>query len=324
MRVRMLIKLFIPFFLLYLIYFLILEHHIFKNADLFSIRAQETFKLGFEKLDDKKIDYLILGDSSALYAINPMELSNQSFSKATIASSLYMAEKQLREIDVSKINKAIIISQTFIDDHYDMDIWGLLVPNGIMNFSDVNHLLNSSGRSWEDTKLATQYVMAKLHLTKHAASSLMKRFKKPQFDFEKYRTYLRHQLLISRGHLSEDPIRNMTSEYFKMPYELNFKRATSPPPQEIASLKAIIQIAEQNNLKVYFVKTPMATSHLNVNSDIYENSVNKLLEPIKSSNFTVINGWEYGQNLKFDNFLDFNHLNRDGAKKFTRFVQQKL
>lgn len=323
MRLRIIIKLFFPLCLFYIIYFLIIEKHIYKNADLFSIGAQETFSLASQDIKSN-VDYLIVGDSSSLYAINPLQLSKHSISKATVGSSVYMAEKQLRSIDVNMVQKAILISQTFIDDHYDMDVWGLLVPNGIMDFNDVTFLLNDSPELAGRADITLRYYLSKLHLNYFAAAALMKWFKKPHFDFKKYREYLKRQLTTNQGHLGIDPNRKMSLENFLLPYKDHFNHAISPAISELNSLKKIVNLAEKHHLLVYFIKTPMADAQTNINIDSYKASVNKLLSQVTSSNFKIIDGWTFGQSLAIDSYLDFNHLNQKGADEFTKFLKLEI
>lgn len=294
-------------------YWMLVDMWVYKNGNLFSVRTQEIYKLNSQVIDQKH-DYLIIGDSTCLYNIIPKILSESSKSYCLIGSSLYLTKKVLKSQDFSKVQKGIIITQTFIDDHYESDLWNLLVPNNIVNFKDV--LLTSNEPSI--ILNLTYYLLSKLHLTESSLNNLKQRFIMRGFDFDIYRTNFSKSILLANGHFSSNN-RNLSKKDFFAP-EKNYFHEISPPAIERSSLEFILNEAGKLNLPVYFVRTPRLKESAPTQYDL---SVVKYLKSFKGTNLTIIDDSYYPGLMKKD-FVDVSHLNQKGAETYTQQLKIKL
>ena len=298
---------------LFCLYWLIIEIWVYKNGNLFSIRTQEIYKLN-SYVRDQKHDYLIIGDSTCLYNIVPKVLSESSRSYCLIGSSLYLTKKVLKSQDFSKVQKGIIITQTFIDDHYDSDLWDLLIPNEIVKFKDV--LLTSNEPSL--ILNFTNYLLSKLHLTESSLNNLKQRLSMSDFDFDNYRSNFPTSVQEANGHF---PTRNrkLSEQEFYAPKE-NYSHEIAPPEIERSSLAYILNEAGKYNLPVFFVRTPRLKDST---STTYDSSVISYLKSFNDSNLKIIDG-SYYPALKKADFVDVSHLSGEGAEKYTQHLKIEL
>lgn len=320
-RIKLWLRIMLPVFFIASIFSLILEFQIYRNADLVSIRARETFKRAHLPLD-KDQDYLILGDSSALFSIAPKMISLNSSSRTMLGSSIYLSEKLLYELDLSRIKKGIILSQSFISDHYNRDLWRILVPNGLISLKQV-YELHEINNLYEYVSYGGRFWLSRLHLDAFAMEALMSRLKPQDFSHEDFRTAFILKLDRDAGHFETVSKKLLPYDKFVFPYYEIFNRSAQIPPRELRALLNIVTLAASKNIPVIFVKIPNASRSLNLNTERFDNSVSEILRQINSPYFRIIDGTLLA-NLERNDFLDFNHLNSQGAKKFSASLAREL
>lgn len=319
-RVKIILKILTFIFIFLFGYFFLMKKYVYPNH-LFSIRAIETYNRGFETLVES--DYLVTGDSTAFYSIDPRGISPDSQSRALLASPLLMTEKQLRSLDLTKIKKGLVLTQTFIDEHYHSDIWGLLVPNNLITLEDIELLTNSNQKMSVKISNFVNYILARLYLNEESMLALINYVNLPQ-KHSGYQENLRIRLNQTAGYLAEDPEKKLKNEQFMLPFFSHFSRPVSPPAGEINAFKKILAQLQARGLKVYFVKTPMAFEQTNVDIKIYQASVDEILKNLSSPNLIVVDGWNWGRQLDRADFIDFSHLNKNGAEKFSHFLRSSI
>lgn len=323
-RLKIILKVAFPLVSILAGYILFMEKHVYPHSNIYSIRAQETFRRSSGPILND-LDYVILGDSSALYSVAPLLLSGSSEGRTLLASSLFHSQQLIKKWDLKKIRKGLIISQSFIRDHYGLDIWSILVPNGIMTLDEIDHLLMGENTNWQTwAEIRWRFFLSRFHLDKYAAEAFIHRLRLTQQDYEDYRFLFQSSLEKNAGHFAENSDKVLPSTKFMAPYFNHFSNAVTIPSSELSTLKGIVQEAKKNDLKVFFLKTPMANYITRKDISSYIHSVDYLLNQIKDENFIVIDGLQMGKELDRSDFLDFNHLNARGAEKFSLFLKQQL
>lgn len=292
-------------------YLLVMHFFVYENGNLYSIRIQETYKFGMRRMPES-IDYLILGDSTCLYNISPKVLSTESHSACLVGGSLYLTKNVVNSLNFDNVKKGFIITQTFIDDHYDRDLWNLIIPNHLIHLSDVQKLSHLNPLS-----STIKFVLSSIHLTETSLVDLSVRFKMLAFDFKNYRKFFSKKIKDENGHYAADS-RHLNEDDFNRPLK-NFSLGISPPPIERETLIYFLNEAQKRRLHIYFVRTPRFQNNLH---EDYNQSVLEYLQTLKHPSLKIL---DYtSMDLKREDFLDVNHLNGKGAKKFSHKLKSDL
>ncbi len=328
-RFKTFLKIVIPILLVYIIYFLYLHFFAYPSDNVFSIRTAIKNHYNHHSIPSE-VDYLVLGDSSGLYSINPTLLSPNSYSASALAETAYKSHQTLTSLSNTKIKKGILITQTFISSHYDEDIWKIHVPIGILNFEDV--VLLHCGVSQENCnkydlfKIGLKFVVTKLYLTGYslqAATTSVKSF------FEVKHINAKQDFIDNitnnHGHYAS-PISLVLKRYqFLGPFYKDFQDdLPAPPSADLYYFKKIIAHAKNLGLNVYYVITPMCTNFINSDNSKYNRSLNNIIYQIKDENFKIIDGRSFNAQLDVTEYVDFNHLNEKGAIKFSKYLSDLL
>jgi hypothetical protein len=274
------------------------------------------------------VDYLILGDSTAFFGIDPTTLPGYSVSFSLPASSLYFSEKQLHEISPMKIRRGLLLTQSFVSDHYDLDLWSLLVPSRMLDLKDIFNILcaTHSCSLIKRIEIYSEYYLAKLYIGTYAIEYLVDRIRHLDRDYSNLQLDYYNNLKENRGFLSK--IGNVLP-----PTVFNYANAESllrpihpiPDSEKIALLK-MIGFANLHKIKIYFVIMPKADAYSSVSKTISEDTkyIKKFLAPFENEDFKVIDASLMSNAMKIEDFWDFSHLNILGAKKIGNFIRTQL
>lgn len=328
-RFNIILKHTAPVVLVYLIYFFTMEFYIYPYDNYLSVRTKLKKQYNSLKIPNE-VDYLVLGDSTALYSIQPRLLTPASYSAATLATSAMKTFEELLSLGDIKISKGIILTQTFTEAHYDEDLWKILIPAKIINLDQLYLLMCNKNKSdcnnIEKINLSIKYFTSKLHLSMYSFQTL-KGFLKNIIPNEfRISDDLYFKILVENNGSYSSPSSIKIRTYdFLAPYNQLFKHKQSKPPKiEISYIYDIINYAAKRKLNVFYVITPLASNFMNSSADKYDEGLEEVLKNIKASNFIIVNGRKFQKDLFRSDFTDYSHLNEEGAKKFTLYLSQLL
>ena len=328
-RFKTLTKIIAPVLLVYLVYCAYLRFFVYPSDNFFSIRTSLKDQYNHHSIPSE-VDYLVLGDSTGLYSINPTLLTSNSYSASALAESAYKSYLTLMSLTNTKISKGILITQTFIGSHYDEDIWKIHVPISILSFKDVTNIhCGINGDQCSDLqifKMRLKFILTKLYLTGYsfqAATGSLKSFFGAQLINDK-KDFIEN-INTNRGHYASPPGLVLKTYQFLNPFYNDFQHELPPPPSaELYYFRKIIEHAKNLGINVYYVITPMCTNFLNSDNSKYNKSLNDIIYQIKDENFTIIDGRPFNAQLSIPDYVDYNHLNKKGAIKFSKYLSELL
>ncbi|MBC7711770.1 MAG: hypothetical protein H7177_00425 [Rhizobacter sp.] len=324
------LKVFLPIFIPLCVYYFLVNHFIYPKGSPKSTRALASLNY-IESVKNTEVDYLVMGDSTAVYGINPAGLSKNSQSVSMIASPVYTAYKILEKLENIKINKGILLTQTFIYDHYDLDIWGYFVPNKIYSFNDVLTIFCLEKKPactiFEKLDIGTKYLLARAYLNSYALDEIQDRLKYRDRNYAgmyaAYSKILRDNkgfFKKKRRELAErsvflEPLR----EHFSMPLG-------SVPPAEIIYLRKIITYAKERHIPLYYIIMPTAAYALDRGgaTEPYRQSLKEFLKDDIGPDMQLVDTLPMEHLLNLGDFWDFNHVNDLGARKIESFLRSQL
>ena len=329
-KLKFISYIFVPFIFVYSLYFSLLDFYIYPHYNLFSARAliKKTY---LEKTLPSEVDYLVIGDSSGMYSVNPLILSENSFNMANVAQTAYFTYKKLIANSQLKINKGIIITQTFIPDHYNEDIWSVLIPIGEMNLTDVlNMYCHQSAESCSFGKkfeLVTKYFSHKLYLTTQSLSDMAKFFAQfPNDGHQEKLKYFKMFIAQNRGHYSSPVYAKSNIDEIETSWRKNFSTSiTEYPASEKKYLNLISKWAREKNVPLFFFVSPLATFvYPQFDTTEYSKSIQTILSQVDIPQKRIINSQKFKKLFIEEDFVDINHINEDGARKNTLALKNVL
>ena len=329
-KLKFICSIFVPFFVAYACYFSLLDFYVYPKYNLFSARAliKKTY---LEKSMPNEVDYLIIGDSSGMYSINPLVLSENSFNMANVAQTAYFTYKKLIANSKIKIKKGIIVTQTFIPDHYNEDVWSVLIPIGEMSLADVLDMYCpnfadecSVGKKIE---LISKYFSHKLYLTPHALSDLAKFIDQyPQDNRQDKLNYFENFIAEHRGHYSSPIETKSSQEEIESSWKKNFSTSVvDVPSSEKKYLDLISKWANERSVPLYFFITPLASLVFpQFDTNEYSKSIQAILAQVEIPQRRIIDSKSFKKLFIEDDFVDIDHINEDGARKNTLALKNVL
>lgn len=326
-RLVLFLKIVFPGLLLYSLYYLVMHFYLYPLGSPKIARARASYDhAGLYR--NAEVDYVILGDSTALYGLEPRKLSSRSVSFSMIASSLYSEYALLQKTEGMKIKKGIILTQTFISDHYNDSVWGISVPLGHFHFQDILTLFCDEQKSacsfYEKAELLTKYILAKGYLTTFAVQLLSDRLENYERSYgHLYQTFF-DVTVKTRGFFEKTGIGENTPGQFLAPYGHHFSHALGPvPPGEIRHFQKLIELASKKNAKIFFVIMPFANGG-KASAEAYRKSVKSLLLKRSAPPLKIIDLSVMESRLTAGDFWDYAHLNAEGARKVTLWLRKEL
>lgn len=323
LRIIKSVKFLVPVMILYFAYYFTMVDYVLPFGSRRSTRVQvaSAYQKMFRNVE---LDYLVIGDSTAYYGIDPDYLPGYSFSISQTASTTYSNYKSLIQLENVKIKKGIIITQSFIEDHYKFDVWGLYIPNKALDLNDTLNIFCGERRdhcfSWEKAFYSLKYYQSKFLLNPYTLRLL---YEWGEMGFPQYEGIFYgflESITIHKGFFNKNNTAP-TRDLFLAPYNLNFNRAIpSFPVSEIEYFKKIIEYAKEHNIKLYYVMLPTAASIYQLSLDEYEKSLFNIIGPLQSDHFEIVNMRGVEGEFVREDFWDFNHLNSNGVRKLKKHL----
>ena len=319
----------LPCFLVYFLYFTVERYYIYPRTNIHSSKL--IIKNHYiQKSIPSVVDFLVLGDSSGLYAINPTFFSEQSYSAANVGGTIFSSYNTLTSLFHIQITKGILLTQTFIREHYDEDIWSTLVPSRQIELKEIFELLCmhelTSCSLITKIKLTFNYYASFFYLNSEATSQLSNFIRNiNDLNLSNLTNWYRENIEKNHGHYASPVYKSLSDRNFKAPY-INFFSKNIPeiPKAEIEYLHKIAQFANQRKIKLYFVIAPLETRTQGNEESKYQIDLNKILKLVAAEGYIIIDGNAFSDQLSKDDFIDFNHLNKRGADKFSRHLAMKI
>ncbi|WP_299442366.1 hypothetical protein [uncultured Aquimarina sp.] len=257
----------------------------------------------------KDIETLILGDSHALYGINPQYIDAKAFNLANISQSLYFDELLFKKhIDSLNNLKQLILTISYFSlsklENSEESTWRKYFYSNLMDVDvpvisrfDVREYSLSLARRFRASVEFIKYYYENgeslVGCDSNGWGTLYETTTGVSLDKESWSTAKRH-------------------EDFLMDFEENITR-----------LQSIIEYCKKIKCKVYLVDMPVYHSYISLlNPDKFQkitNSCNKLAQD--NVNVTYIN-LRQDFRLEDSDFYDPDHLNHKGAKKYTEIINQ--
>ncbi len=329
-RFRLLSLTLAPITLLYAIYFILLNQWVYPHYNVFSARTLIKSRYNREAIP-KIVDYLIIGDSSALYSLNPKEISPLSFSASNLAASVYSSYKTLKSLNQIVITRGIIIGQTFTQKHYQEDLWEIMVPTNQLHLSEIVDMfcLHSTRSCSFNQKLflTTKYYFSKFYLTSHSFNEFIEFLKTfLESDNEKKIHYFEEFITKNNGHYASPSSSLTNHQELISSWGKSFKKnINGTPSSELFYLSKVIEYAKEHHVALYFIGAPLAPlPELAQSYPVYRQQVSEFLSKINLQGLKFISPDETNYHMNINDFVDINHLHQDSAKKFTKIVVKSL
>ncbi|MDH7444974.1 hypothetical protein [Aquimarina sp. 2201CG14-23] len=255
------------------------------------------------------IETLILGDSHALYGVNPEYMDAKAFNLANSSQSIYFDELLFKKhIDSLKNLKQLIISISYFNlsqrENTKGDTWrkyfysnqmDLEVPI-VSNFDIKEYSLALTKRFKGSVELINYYLDNGLSLVGCNSDGWGTRYSKIQ-DIDLCKNAVR------RAKLHKDGLQDFT--------------------RNLNRIQSIIAYCKKINCKVYLIDLPVHTCYI---KELDKNKLSKITASCKTlesnnSNVSYINLREDFR-VEDSDFYDGDHLNHIGAKKYTKIINE--
>lgn len=322
MRLKIRLK-FLCFLLLsFALYWLAVESIFLPHYHLAGIRAKLKAEYNQTQIPRDEVDYLILGDSSALYALNPMRMGEKSYSAAGPGASVALSTELFKKIGIKKINKGVILMQTFIDPHYDEDLWKIFVPQKIMDSTEVLNFFcgkyTHDCSLFEKYSLHVKYLMHRLHLNGSIVSTIAYGLKSMGLiNSNSFINYVKDSILKHHGHYPAPKKFNLDDEEFYSSYWKSFSKKIRPPVSELYALEELAELTKKYGVNLYLIHPQLYRAEKIINLKNYNNSYNDFIHSHGKLNFHYIDFEKMNLVLPKEQYRDISHLNEEGANVLT-------
>lgn len=308
--------------LLLVAYWALLEYVIYPKYDLVKIRSSLKRKYVIESIPRDEVDFLILGDSSAFYSINPKRLSLKSYSAAELGASVALVKKTFDELKIKKINKAVVLIQTFISPHYGDDIWEIFVPTGRMNLHEILNFFCSDYDQKcnliDKGALVVKYYWHKVHFNSGSIATITYAIKNQgHFNFSGFPRHFSENLEKNNGHYPAKRTATLEDPEFFNSYWKDYSTPISPPPFELKALRELAESVHKYGVRLYVLCPQVFRNDSRVDLSKYLASYEKYLRSERSLGINYIGPKNLNLVLDRKHYRDFSHPNEDGANEIT-------
>ena len=279
------------------------------------------------KKNADKIEVLILGNSHANYGINPKFFNLYAFNTANLGQSIYFdKEITIRNLDLMKKLKYVLISLDYHSLYFskqrgERNIWSYY-GNGIKYPNENYFKANLSPLIFGYSPLISY--------------SLIKKDLKSRWNRKKFNNYINFD--TEAGVDKKDTLiqgfigftgteeksfnlnwyKNRISNFNKLITQSNEKKIV------LDEINQLISTLKNNNITPIFFSTPTYKDYNLIldKSIIFQND--SIIKKICKEN--NIEFWDYAinNNFKKSDFFNPDHLNKKGAKKFSKLINKKL
>ncbi len=322
MKNKFVYKLFFFLLIAYGLYWSAVEFIFLAHLDPAGLRSKIKSEYIQAQIPKDEVDYLILGDSSAFYSINPMKMGSNSYSAAELGATVALSKKMFQELGIKKINKGVIMIQTFIDPHYDEDIWRIFVPQKIMNLSDIlstfcNDFDNHC--TWiKKATLTVKYLKYRLHLNSYIAATISYGLTtQSRIDRAGFERHVRSNVQANRGHSAAKRSFVLEDKGFYTPYLKYFNQPVNPPDSELVALRELAELVKAYGVELYLIHPQLYRAESFIRLEKYNESYRSFLHKKGNLNFHYIDLNEFNVVLDRSHYRDVSHLNEDGSTRIT-------
>lgn len=328
-KTKLKLRMFLFTSLLFCFYYVVCEFLIFPKVDPMSVAIQTTYHRA-ENILNGPMDFLIVGDSTAQFNINPLELSGKSISIATVASPLSISLKVLlKQIDSLKVQH-ILIMNSFSSRHYDSDLWDYLYLNNKVTIPEIMSLKCDlhTCNFLEKTLIYLKAIQYRLHLTERSLTAFLKLIqyfiRSPlvsEVSKDRLEDSYETMLAKNKGHHPKD--KSDSNELINFTNSL-CSSESYPREYDLWQLKLLLEKAEIMKTKITYILPILYDSSREVNCKKYLQNIKNKLEPLKKRGLIIIDVAQETAIFKQDDFLNFQHLDKNGAIKLTKLLKVKL
>jgi hypothetical protein len=297
------------FFLPLIIVVTAIEVFIRTNANTFNLKAKHLSEC-------KDLKILILGSSHNQNALNPEflgdDVANAAYGSQDLHIDFLITEKAFLENKKPDVIVAEIAYHTLLREN-PKNYWraGLYECFYDIDFNNGNklgkYILTSS-----NLKFFQQYMLEKL--LKPGSSDVVNKFGFIENDFKGIfmnRNYDSAKIFI-------DASKRLNSRVSQLANIDVIKR-------NLSYLKKIDSLCQQNNTKLILVTPPVYGSHLQLHNARYVKLRDNAVDELKSKNPLLIwYNYESSNSFKVTDFKNDDHLNSNGAKKFTSIIRIQM
>lgn len=323
MRKKVIIKFLCFLLVAYGLYWAAVEFIFLAHLHPAGVRAKLKAEYNLTQVPRDEVDYLILGDSTAFYTINPLLLTPKSYSIAELGASVALSKKNFKEMGIKKINKGVILIQTFIDPHYDEDIWKIFVPQKMMSLSDVFSTFcgdfDSNCSWWKKASLASKFLLHRLHINGSIGMTISYGLTtQSHIDSEGFAKHIKSSIIKHRGHYPARRTFVLEDKDFYTSYWKNFTKPIAPPESELNALRDLAEMVKSYGVNLYVVHPQLYRAESFINLKTYNDSYRKFIYKKGDLNFYYIDFTKFNIVLDRKYYRDVSHLNEDGSTKITQ------
>lgn len=290
--------------------------------------ARHIATLDYQKLIPKKneIDYLIIGDSVPLHALQAQMISKNSYSICISGASVFDIWMSLQKIDLHRVRKGIIFFSSFNSGlHNNEDFWKRFVLTGSYSMDELKKFYKTGEtfKFFPATNYSYSIFVTKAFLTSSRLNQypfeILARYLNSRIWTSDYYKQNREWLELRNGSL---PIEipgdsfKLSDEEFNEPNRDFYSKPFQPDASDIFYFRNILSYVQGHKLNVFIPMIPVANGKLPKDiRDFYASEV-------KAYRGTFIAPMDVS--LGSSDFFDFNHLNSAGSAKATEALKKWL
>jgi hypothetical protein len=315
-----------------LVLFLILAILIFalvevKARSMYQYRSDMYFQ--FENIESKlqEIEILFLGNSHVAKAINPEYFSRPTINLAYSSQDLYynyqILKKYIKRLTKLKI---VIIGLDYFSFGRDEEY---RASHLVKDYFSELFIMPRSGKIFNLIKSFSVYWLHQNTFVedffknkKPNPNKILKMSYVPK-PLPQSGILLENGFRFSSGTMSPDEFRQNGKERAKLHMEVYDEKNSRP---NIECIYNMIRLCRGKNIKVIFITTPYHKFYfINFDKEFIANFYNKL-EMILRKNHQNVFYFDFSRDGNFEDsdFLNSDHLNYVGAKKFSQIVNKKV
>lgn len=277
----------------------------------------------------ESIDYLILGDSTCLHNYIAKEVSANTYAACISGGNLMDAYKSLTQLDLSKITKGVVVSNTFnTNTHYNEDFWKRTVLARTYSLSELSEMYDVSASAhffpssdYGKGEFMIRALRTQYFFNHYAYEVLAKHIKSMQI--KDLSLYLDKQLFKNQGFvpmaMSKREIIIPDDEFFET-YQKYFSRPFIIDQTDLYYFNKIEKLVSDKNLKLVIAEPTQA--------DIAtDRSAKEFKETYKAFFNNLMKGKQnyfyYEQKTKFTrkDFFDYTHLHYAAVERSTESLR---
>jgi hypothetical protein len=311
--------------LIYLVFYFVVKFYFLPNHFRATAILNSSLTHWAEVSKNQNIDYLVVGDITALTGILPKMLSANSYSIALSTASMMDIYYQLKKTDLTHVEKGIVISNTFfVEKHYEVDFWDTLVLGGFYDFSDIVELYKVGEENglfpysrYSKLEYFSHYLRQFFLINQSAINSLAS-YETTEGKNLFQRTYER---IKNKNGFSKMPAVFKKGNFYYS-YRLHFNKYFYPTPTDDYYFKKILELTKGKN--VFFILPPLADkTHKNTSIEKYKIGLESYLDSLKLK-YPLLHYYASPLSISKENFYNFYTLYVDGAVLYSQDLSNYL